>query len=88
MSDDPRLRFRIWIEGKLIDEAWISVEEAGAEHQFAAIMGGHMALVETATNHGSMWLIECYDPAKPRDEAYLRIGSDTEGMVAPMEFRP
>ena len=86
MSDgstgDPRLRFRVWIGGRLVDEQWIDVlaiSQAGlAQMQFA-----HVAHVDRANVADEPWMIEIYDPEEPDDRAYFRFGTDSGAMVQP-----
>jgi len=83
---DPRLRFRVWIAARLADEAWIDASNPDAEQLMEAVRAHQYALVEQAAAADRPWLIEVYDPAKPEDEAYWRLGTDAAGMVDPIPF--
>jgi hypothetical protein len=82
------LRLRFWIGGRLHDEVWLDAAdpEAGDLASFCATY--HSDLAEMAEAAGVPWLTEVYDPAQPRDRAYLRIGTDTAGMVQPKPLAP
>ena len=85
--DDPRLRFRLWIDGELLDEAWIDSNDADADEQGTAVQRRHEQLAAEAEGYGYPWLIEVYDPAQPPDQAYIRFGTDRDGMTEPAELR-
>jgi hypothetical protein len=74
---DPRLRFRVWIGGKLIREDWTASPAEGRR-----LADEHRALVDAATDP---WLIEVYDPDQPAQIAHLRFGTDTAGMTCPVQ---
>ena len=86
-SDDPRLRFRLWIDGELLDEVWIDSNDADADEQATAVQKRHEQLAAEADGYGYPWLIEVYDPAEPSETAYVRFGTDREGMTEPAELR-
>lgn len=86
-DDDPRLRLRCFIDGKLIDETWLDAGNPDSEGLFAKTLRRHMDLVNAAQHQDVPWLIETYDPARPKEEAYQRIGTDTGGMVDPKPLR-
>jgi hypothetical protein len=80
---DPRLRFRVWDDGRLADEHWIDADTATAGDAEAAA-ARQAAIVAAAAEAGRPWLAEVYDPALPEGRAYLRWGTDTAGMVNPV----
>lgn len=82
-SDDPRMRFRCWVAGELVDESWVDATNPEAPAHFERIQGRHRMFVEQADRDELPWLVEVYDPAKPAREAYIRIGTDSTGMVDP-----
>lgn len=82
-QEDPRLRFRVWVDGELVDETWLDATNPDADEHFAAMTGRHEALVQAADLIDSVWLVEWYDPARPEDQAYGRAGTDVAGMVDP-----
>ena len=83
-TPDSRLRIRLWIDGALIDEAWIDSLNPEAPAQTSALTAVHSQLAELADAHGIPWLTEVYDPEAPEGQAYLRIGTDKAGMVQPI----
>jgi hypothetical protein len=77
------LRLRFWIGGRLRDEIWLDAADSGAGDlaQFCATY--HTELAEMADAAGIPWMTEVYDPGQPEDRAYLRIGTDLDGMHDP-----
>jgi hypothetical protein len=76
-----QLRFRVWVGGQLVREDWLP----GATLEAGGDLGRvHAGLATDAEAKGEPWLVEVYDPAAPVDEGYLRFGSDTSHMVAPV----
>lgn len=88
IGDDPRLRFRLWINGTLVDEAVLDTSEPDAEEHVDKIRARHEAIADAADQDGHRWLVEVYDPALPDDRAYLRFGTDPVGMVKPRPADP
>lgn len=86
--DDPRLRLRCYIAGQLVKEAWLDASNPDADEIFARVLRSHMELAEKAENLGVVWMVETYDPALPTEKAYQRIGTDSNGMIAPRPLRP
>lgn len=81
---DSRLRFRVYIGGELADEHWLDALAPGAAGQMAAVRARHLALTEDAAEAGEPWLVEVFDPGEAGDRAYIRLGTDTEGMLDPL----
>lgn len=81
--DDPRMRFRVWIAAKLVDQTWVDTTNPEADEIVDNIKARHAAIVDQACRAGKPWLVEVYDPAKPEAEAYFRFGDDTAGMTDP-----
>lgn len=82
-----RGRLRLHIDGRLVDEQWVYFWQApdaanaiGREHQQRALAA------ETAT--GAKWLCEIWIPSMPEETAYLRFGTDTDGMIQPTHKTP
>ena len=84
MTDDPRLRFRIWVDAHLVDEVWLNSSDPADRARVPEVRDAHLAIAEAADKDGLLWLVEVYDPALPDDVAYQRIGTDTRGMTAPV----
>jgi hypothetical protein len=80
---DARLRIRLWVDAKLVDEAWVDTSNPDSLRHFDAIMMRQLAVADQAALDGGVWLQELYDPAKPHDQAYTRVGTDSHGMVDP-----
>lgn len=78
------LRLRFWIGGELRDEVWINQSDLRAQELFDFCSTFHLAQAELADAAGVPWLIEAYNPALPEANAYLRYGTDTDGMVSPI----
>jgi hypothetical protein len=76
-----RLRFRVWVGGELIREDWLPGATPLAGTDLAT---QHAAIASLAGDVGTSWLVEVYDPDAPADEGYLRFGSDTSRMAAPV----
>ena len=83
-APDRYLRLRLWIDGALIDEAWIDSTDPDAPAKTESLSAVHSHLAELADSHGVPWLTEVYDPAAPEDQAYIRVGTDKAGMVQPL----
>jgi hypothetical protein len=83
-APDSRLRLRLWIDGALIDEAWIDSLDPDSKTKVETVTAVHTHLAELADAHGVPWLTEVYDPEQPEDRAYIRVGTDKAGMVAPL----
>lgn len=85
ISNDTRLRFRVYVEGELIEETWIDVLDPKTHAGLAdELRDRHHAITEQADTDDKAWLIEMYDPAQPEETAYHRVGTDTAGMVDPL----
>ncbi len=79
-GDEHPLKVRLYVSGKLVDECEVdSLEAAAAESD----RQGLLALA--AAMYDEPWLIEIYNPDAPLDAAYVRFGTDTDGMVDPYE---
>lgn len=85
MTDDPRLRLRLYVEGTLMDEVWIEdATRPAAEAEARAITERHLQLALDAEAHGLRWQVETWDPALPEGKQYFRMGTDTAGMGRPV----
>jgi hypothetical protein len=73
-ADDPRLRFRVWVDAKLVDEIWVNARDPARLQMVEQVWARHQQIVGQAEADGKRWLIEIYDPAKPHDQA-LRFGT-------------
>ena len=82
VAGDPRLRFRVWVERRLVLEQWVDVLVVTAAGQLA-MQDEHTRIAMEASAAGKPWLVEVYDPEQAEDHAYLRFGTDRDGMVAP-----
>jgi hypothetical protein len=81
---DSRLRLRLFIGGTMADEHWIDATDPKAGDLAEATSQLHAAACDEADRQGQLWLIEVYDPSAPPGAAYLRVGTDTEGMCDPL----
>jgi hypothetical protein len=82
-GDDPRLRFRVYVEGDVLDEQWLDASNPDSERQMDGLLSRHAEAVECAEAAGFRWQVEIYDPAKSDDIAYTRYGTDLDGMANP-----
>jgi hypothetical protein len=75
-----QLRVRLFIDGRFAAESWIGegidVDSIGQTHQRRA---------EAAERDGLAWMVEIWDPDAPIDQAFMRFGTDRNGMVMPHE---
>ena len=81
---DPRMRFRVWVDGMLVGETWVDARDADAEAQAARISEHHLSIAQLADAVGSLWLVEVFDPARPVHSGAVRWGTDPAGMVDPI----
>jgi hypothetical protein len=82
---DPRLRFRVFVDGQLAAQTWIDCSAPNAQRQMDTAKAMHLEIVNRAVAAGKVWLTEVYDPELPDEEAYTRFGTDRNGMVLPAE---
>jgi hypothetical protein len=78
------LRFRLWIDGVLEAERWIDCAAPDVTDQVDAVRDAHAALAAAADQRGQLWLAEVYNPEEPERNAYLRFGTDRDGMMDPL----
>lgn len=81
----PRLRMRVYVDGEVAREDWIG---AGSTIDGAQLAAEHADITEAASDRGSVWQIEIYDPTAPDGEQYHRYGTDRAGMVLPTAVIP
>jgi hypothetical protein len=81
---DPRVRIRLFIAGRLADEAWLDTADPDAARLAAITTAVHAEGAAAAREYGLPWLIEVYQPAEPPEVAYLRTGSDRAAMADPV----
>jgi hypothetical protein len=84
---DHRLRYRLYLNGKLAAEYWLDATNPDRETHADTIREHLKQATDRAFADGTPWLIETYDPAEPPAAAYTRFGTDTDGMVAPQPWR-
>lgn len=76
VTEERRLRVRLYIGGELCFEEWVDasgIDKAAQRHA-----------AQQLKHPGKEWNVEVFDPTEPENEAYLRFGSSTEGMVQPV----
>lgn len=71
-------RFRLFIDGSLVDEEWIQDPE-----EAAGVGARHTMLGGRAHDEGRVWLAEIFFPGDPPETAYTRFGTDEYGMSDP-----
>ena len=79
---DPRLRFRVFIDGELVDETWVNVCTFERLDTIEQVWARHHRLIAQAQTEGKRWLIEIHDPRIPEDQA-LRFGTEQAGIQQP-----
>lgn len=82
-SPDTSLRLRFYFGRRLRDEVWLDAMDTEAMGLASSVSAYHVRLAELADAIGVPWMVEVYDPAAPEDRAYIRYGTDAEGMVDP-----
>jgi hypothetical protein len=86
MTDpDPRLRFRIYVEGEIADEEWIDTTAPGRQDAVDALMARQLDIAHAAQADGELWMVEVFDPEQPEHQAYARFGTDKRGMILPIQ---
>lgn len=80
------LRLRFWIGGQLRDEVWIDASDPNAGDLAEYCSTYHAAQAELADAAGVGWLVEVYNPELAEDQAYIRFGTDPDGIVAPIRL--
>ena len=78
------LRLRFWIGGTLRDEVWLDAKDPASTDLAGYCATYHAAQAEMADAAGIPWLTEVYNPELPEAQAYIRIGTDKAGMIAPL----
>lgn len=78
---DPRLRFRLYLGGRLAAEHWLDATNPDHLDHTDTLRRHHKQATDRADADGTPWLIEIYDPAKPPATAYLRYGTATGAHV-------
>lgn len=81
-SHESRVRFRVWIDGQLVDELWVDARDSTRLHRVEQVWQRHQDLVGKAEADGRPWAIEIYDPSRPEDQA-LRFGTDGTAIKGP-----
>ena len=81
-AEDPRLRFRVYIDAELVDETWVNARSPERLHTIEEVWARHQRLIRQAQSGGRRWLIEIDDPARPEDPAW-RFGTDATGIDQP-----
>jgi hypothetical protein len=80
-----RLRFRVYVGGHIAVEDWLPTSPDGEiGPDGAELAKAHRAVCDQAEAEGKRWLVELYDPSEPEEDAYMRFGTDTGGMVLPI----
>lgn len=70
------LRFRVYLRGAMVLEEWVD-----ARIDSATVMDMAQRHVKAATQTAGPWMVEAWDPGAPPREAYVRFGTDPDGMV-------
>jgi hypothetical protein len=62
---DPRIRFRLRVDGKVVDETWIDAGNPDCVQHANRLAIRHNVLAIEAERAGRRWEVETYDPALP-----------------------
>lgn len=73
------LRFRFFLDNELRSEEWQAADE------IESVAARHA--LDAQRHPGKPWMVEIFDPSAPEQEAYMRLGSAPDGMVAPLAMR-
>ena len=82
-ANDPRLRFRVFVDAQLVDETWVNTREPEPLRTVEQVWAHHQELIRHAQADDKPWLVEIYDPATAEDRA-LRFGTDETGIEQPI----
>ncbi|MCL2582941.1 MAG: hypothetical protein FWE35_10835 [Streptosporangiales bacterium] len=88
MSD---MRFRVYVAREVVAEEWVTFDDDDvAEIELAGmtVSERHVGLIEAAVETGKLWLVEVFDPSVPEECAYMRFGTDVDGMTLPFPIAP
>ena len=86
-ENDPRIRFRLYVAGELVDEVWFDVSNPDVDALADRARDRHTAMALEADAAGQLWMVEIYNPAASAESAYMRFGTDADGMIDP-QFPP
>lgn len=78
MNVTGKVRVRFYLNGELVDEAWMY-----DEGKVQIISLDHLNRAKRAEAAGQVWMLEFYDPYMFGDHAYLRMGTDEQAMINP-----
>jgi hypothetical protein len=85
-ADRDRLRFRLYVERRVVDERWVNLAREFVER--ASELGdAQNLLARQASEAGLVWHVEVFDPSRPPGMAYLRFGTDKGAMRVPIEIQ-
>lgn len=79
---DPRLRFRVWVDREMMDEAWINACDPQRQPAIEDVWARHQEIIRQAHASGRRWHVEIYDPSQPEEQA-LRFGTDESAIPPP-----
>lgn len=80
---DPRLRFRVWIGGSMVDETWIdcSVPANQLGRDYARVQRRHYELAVQCACEGRSFQTEIFDPDGALEPTGFRFTEPHEGKV-------
>jgi len=78
MATTARLRIRLFLDERIVDEVWVY-----SDAEVMAASADHYGQAREAHDAGRTWMVEFYDPSMPEDQAYLRTGTSADAMVHP-----
>jgi hypothetical protein len=76
------MEFRLWVDGALIDEQTVTMDESWTPDEAADagsdVADAHLALVELAEARGLLWMVEVHEA---NHDTYRRFGTDARTMA-------
>jgi hypothetical protein len=76
MTDDPRLRLRVYVARELRAETWIDVSNPDCATHAERFAAEHSAMSRDAEARGDLWAVEIHDPGWPDGPLCRRFGTD------------
>lgn len=74
--NDPRLRYRVYVNRELVEEVWIDASAEDYLEYSARTRERHMKIIEEAAKEKKPYLVEIFDPSIEGIDSIMRIGDD------------
>jgi len=79
-----RLRFRLFINDKQVDETWLDGARPGDLDLTSVVAAEHVEAAVAADRDGGSWYVEVFDPDAPDKDAIMRFGTSRSAMILPV----